>query len=95
MLEQMVETRKWTAIRGIGDPDGKCRLCGQHDDAVQHLLAGREQLAGAGYPGRHYNATTFMVLAANWSFLDLGLNPRDETAMLVYKRIEIDLTSFA
>ena len=89
----MVETWKWTAIRRVGDTDGKCRLCGQHDDAVQHLLAGHEQLAGAGYPGRHYNATTFMVLAANWAIL--GLNPRDETAMLVYKTIEIDLTSFA
>ena len=55
-LEQMVETRKWKAMRGIGDTDGKCRLCGQHDETVQHLLAGCDILAGVEYLSRHYNA---------------------------------------
>ena len=26
MFEQMVEPRKWKAIRGIGDTDGKCAM---------------------------------------------------------------------
>ena len=39
MLEQIIETRKWKVMRGIGDTDGKYRLCGLHDETVQHLLA--------------------------------------------------------
>ena len=68
MLEQMVETRKWNAIRGIGDANGKCRLCGQHE-TVQHL-AGCEIPAGVDYLSRHNNA--LMVLAVNWA-IEKGL----------------------
>ena len=60
MLELMVETQKWKAMRGIGDTDGKCRLCGQHDETVQHLL---DMLAGAENLFRHNNA--LMVLTVN------------------------------
>ena len=65
MFEQMIETRKWKAIGGSEDTDGKCRLCGQHDETVQHLLAGCEMLAGAEYFSGHNNA--LMILAVNWA----------------------------
>ena len=51
------------AMREIGDTDGKCMLCRQHDETVLHLLAGCEMLAGAEYLFRHNNA--LMVLAVN------------------------------
>ena len=63
-LEQMVETWKWWAMWGVEDTDGKCILCGQHDETVQHLLAGCEMLAGAEYLSRH---NALMVLAVNWA----------------------------
>ena len=45
--------------------DAKCRLCGQHDETVQYLLAGCERLVGAEYLRRHNNA--LMVPAVNWN----------------------------
>ena len=51
---------------GTGDTDGKCRLCRQHDETVQHLLAGWEILTGAEHLSRYNNA--LMVLAVNWAF---------------------------
>ena len=65
LLEQMVETRKWKVLRGIGGGDGKCRLCKTFDETVQHLLAGYEILAGTEYLVRHNNA--LMVLAVSWA----------------------------
>ena len=40
-----------------------CRLCGQYDETVKHLLAGCTVIAGTEYV-RHNNA--LMVLAAQW-----------------------------
>ena len=48
-------------------------VCGQHDETVQHLLAGCERLAGAEYLGRHNNA--FMVLPVNWG-IEKGILPK-------------------
>ena len=36
MLEQMVETRSWKQTRGLME-DGRCRVCFQHRETVEHL----------------------------------------------------------
>ena len=64
-LEQMMKTRKWKVLRGIGGSDEKCRLCKKFDETVQHLLAGCEILAGTEYLVWHNNA--LMVLAVSWA----------------------------
>ena len=48
MLEQMVETRSWKEARGLID-DGSCRLCTQHSETVEHLVAGCTKLANSEY----------------------------------------------
>ena len=64
-MEQMVETRKWKAVKGIGGDDSQCRLCKNHDDTIHHLLSGCEVITGTDYPRQHNNA--LMVLAVNWA----------------------------
>ena len=46
MLEQMVETRSWKEARGLMD-DGRCQLCNQHLEMVEHLAAGCTKLANS------------------------------------------------
>ena len=38
MTEQMSETRSWKKMRGLIESD-KCRMCGEFEETVQHLLA--------------------------------------------------------
>ena len=64
MLEQMIETRAWKALRGIEIKSEKCRLCSDKRETVHLLLAGCKVLAGNEYVRRHNNA--LMVFAVEW-----------------------------
>ena len=64
MLEQMVETRAWKATRGLTE-DGKCRLCREQKETVEHLLAGCKKIANIEYLTRHNRA--LMVMAVAWA----------------------------
>ena len=39
VIEQMVETRRWKVARGLIE-DGRCRLCREFSETVEHLVAG-------------------------------------------------------
>ena len=39
MSEQMLETRSWKEARRLTDDDS-CRICSQHSETVDHLVAG-------------------------------------------------------
>ena len=52
----------------------KCRLCGEHQETVHHLLSGCKKLAGTEYVKRHNN--TLKVLAVKWA-TENGLLPKD------------------
>ena len=64
MLERMVETRSWKEARGLID-DGRCRICNQHSETVEHLVAGCTKLAKSEYLTRHNRA--LMILAVAWA----------------------------
>ena len=64
MLEQMVETRSWKEARGLTD-DGSCRICIQHSETVEHLVAGCTELVNSEYLTRHKRA--LMILAVAWA----------------------------
>ena len=61
MLEQIVETRSWKEPRGLID-DGRCRICIQHSETVEHLVAGCTKLANSEYLTRHNRAVVFLVV---------------------------------
>ena len=63
----MIETKAWKKTRGLVDDD-KYRLCGEHRETAQHLLAGSE------YVKRHDN--TLKVLAMKWA-VENGLLPEE------------------
>ena len=44
--------------------DGKCRLCREQKEMVEHLLAGRKKIANSEYLTRHNRA--LMVMAVAW-----------------------------
>ena len=46
MLEQMVETRSLKKARSLID-DCRCRICNQHSETVEHLVAGCTKLANS------------------------------------------------
>ena len=52
MLEQMVETRSWKQTRGLME-DGRCRVCFQHSETVEHPVVGCQKLANSEYISRH------------------------------------------
>ena len=64
MLEQMVETRSWKEARGVTDY-GSCKICTQHSETVEHLVAGCTKLAKSEYLTRHNQA--LMILAVAWA----------------------------
>ena len=64
MLEQMVETRSWKAVRGLVE-DGRCRVCNEQSETVEHLVAGCKVLADSEYLLRHNRA--LMILAVEWA----------------------------
>ena len=64
MLEQMVETKSWKEARELTD-DGSCRICTQHSETVEHLVAGCTKLANSEYLTRHNRA--LMILAVVWA----------------------------
>ena len=64
MLEQMVETRSWTEARGLID-DGRCRICNQHSETVEHLVDGSTKLANSEYITKHNKA--LMIIAVAWA----------------------------
>ena len=63
ILEQMVETRSCKEARGVFD-DGRCRICNQNSETVEHLVAGCTKLANSEYLTRHNRA--LMILAVAW-----------------------------
>ena len=64
MIEQMVETRAWKAARGPIE-DGRCRICFNHGETVEHLVAGCRVLLNSEYLTRHNRA--LMILAVAWA----------------------------
>ena len=52
MLELMVETRSWKQTRGLMEY-GRCRVCFQHSETVEHLVARCQKLANIEYLSRH------------------------------------------
>ena len=48
MTEQMAETKSWKVTRGLIE-DGKCRLCREQKERVEHLLAGCKKIANSEY----------------------------------------------
>ena len=52
MQEQMIETRAWKKLRGLGEID-ICRLCGEQKETLQHLLSGFKKLAATEYVRRN------------------------------------------
>ena len=62
MLEQMVETRSWKQTRGLME-DGRCRVCFQHSETVEHLVAGCQNLANSEYLSRHNRALMILAVA--------------------------------
>ena len=64
MLEQMVETRSWKASRGLVQ-SGRCRVCNDQEETVEHLVAGCKVLANNEYLSRHNRA--LMVMAVEWA----------------------------
>ena len=63
MLEQMVETRSWKAVRGLVQ-DRHCRVCHKRDGTIEYLVAGSKVLANSEYVSRHNRA--LMVMAVAW-----------------------------
>ena len=64
MLEQMVETRSSNVARGLME-DGRCRVCFEQIETVEHLVAGCKVLANGEYLSRHNRP--LMILAIAWA----------------------------
>ena len=64
MLEQMGETRSWKALRDLVE-DGRCRVCNEQSETVEHLVTRRKVLANSEYLSRYNRAP--MILAIEWA----------------------------
>ena len=64
MLKQMVETRLWNEAKGLTD-ESSYRICPQHSETVEHLVAGQAKLANSENLTRHNRA--LMILAVAWA----------------------------
>ena len=60
----MVATRSWKAVRGLVE-DGRCRVCDEQSETVEHLVAGCKVLANSEYLSRHNRA--LMIIAVEWA----------------------------
>ena len=63
MLEQMVETRSWKEVRGLTG-DVSYRICTQHSETVEHVVAGCTKLAKSEYLTRHNQALMILAVAS-------------------------------
>ena len=73
LMEQMVETRGWKMVRGLIE-NGRCRLCGDFNETLEHLVAGCKVMANSEYLARHNRA--LMVMAIAWA-KEYGLVARE------------------
>ena len=64
MLEKMVETRSWKAARGLVQ-DGRCRVCHERGETIEHLVARCKVLANSEYLSRHNRV--LMIMAVAWA----------------------------
>ena len=64
VTEQMVGTRGWKVARGLTE-DGRCRLCHEFSETVEHLVAGCKMIANSEYLSRQNRA--LMVMAIAWA----------------------------
>ena len=64
VIEQTVETRGWKVARGLIE-DGRCRVCLEFSETVEHLVAGCKTIANSEYLSRHNRA--LMVMAIAWA----------------------------
>ena len=63
MLEQS-GTRSWKVARGLIE-DGRCRVCFEQIETVEHLVTGCKVLANGEYLSRHNRA--LIILAIGWA----------------------------
>ena len=63
MLEQMVETILWKATRELVQ-DGRCIVCHERDETIEHLVTGCKVLANRKYLSRHNR--TLMIMPVAW-----------------------------
>ena len=54
--------KSWKEARGLTD-DGSCRICTQHSEKVEHLVAACTKLANSEYLTRHNQAVTIFAVA--------------------------------
>ena len=64
MLEQMTETKAWKVTKGLIE-DGRCRVCREQTESVEHLVAGCKVLANNEYLSRHNRV--LMIMAVAWA----------------------------
>jgi hypothetical protein len=58
--DQSIMTKQFIRDIARQPSDGKCRLCGQKDETVQHIVSGCEKLAGTLYIKRHNNLVEYV-----------------------------------
>ena len=58
-----METGSWKEARGLTD-DGSFRICTQHSETVEYLVAGCTELGNSEYLTRHNQA--LMILVEVW-----------------------------
>ena len=63
MLEQMVETILWKAARELVQ-DGRCIVCHERDETIEHLVTGCKVLVNSKYLSRHNR--TLMIMPVAW-----------------------------
>ena len=67
----MVEARSWKAARRLVQ-DGRCGVCHERDETMEHVVAGGKILANSEYLSRHKIVVMTMAVAwtkeTNWSW---------------------------
>ena len=62
MIEQMAETRGWKVARGLIE-NGRCRLCREFNETIEHFVAGCKMIASSEHLARHNRALVVMAIA--------------------------------